>query len=220
MEDPRLPPVFRPVPLATGTPLHAAMERAEHGAEAGTLVWTPAPDRLDCAVVIEPDLPLERTRPAVLVALLALADALVSAGPPRADVRAVWPDRITVNGAVAGGVRFAAPMDGGIPAWAVVAVFVDVLGDPDDDSPGRHPDRTALREEGFGEVDAATLLEGFARHLLSWMDAWENDGFTRVREAWARYGAELDETGALLNADGRHDLEEALRSTPWTAAKA
>ncbi|HYG91128.1 MAG TPA: biotin/lipoate--protein ligase family protein [Azospirillum sp.] len=218
MDAPRLPPVFRPVAIAAGDPLRTACSLGEEGAEAGTLVWVTHRERLDCAVVIEPDRPLDRARPALLVALLALADALGAAGPPQVAVGLTWPDRIEVNGALVGGVRFEAPPDdGGIPAWAVVGATVDVLGNPDDDSPGRHAGWTALREEGFGEVDATSLLEGFARHLLSWMELWENEGFAPIRAAWSRRGAELEETGALLTDDGRRlDLGAATGTPTWS----
>jgi biotin-(acetyl-CoA carboxylase) ligase len=108
------------------------------------------------------------------------------------------PDRILVNGGLVGGVRFAAAEvgEGDMPAWAVIGVSINVLGDPADTDPGRHPDRTTLREEGFGDLTAVMLLESFARHLLSWMDLWENDGDAPVHRAWAQAAAGGVEGGA------------------------
>ena len=45
-------------------------------------------------------------------------------------------------------------------------------------------DRTALHEEGFGEVETLPLLESFIRHFLAWMNTWQDDGFDQVCAAW------------------------------------
>lgn len=201
---PPLPPVFRPLALDGGDMLAAASSRAAAGAEPGTLAWAARRDRLDVAVVLAPDRPLAETRRVIAVAAVALADALDALGPPNLLVGFSRPDRILVNGAVAGILRFAAPpgtAEAEVPEWAVVGAAVDVLGDPEDDSPGRHPDRTALREEGFGEVDAPALLESFARHFVSWLDIWDDAGFQPVLRIWER---RLDRAGG---PDGRD---------PWT----
>jgi biotin-(acetyl-CoA carboxylase) ligase len=130
-----------------------------------------------------------------------------------------------------GGTRFAAPPAGGadddVPAWAVVGVALDVLGDPDDDAPGSHPDRTTLLEEGFDELDPGLLLESFARHFLSWMGRWQEDGFASVRDAWLWYYAEeagqavsLDEAGTLTlvapdGTEARRELARAALEPTW-----
>ncbi|HYH20789.1 MAG TPA: biotin/lipoate--protein ligase family protein [Azospirillum sp.] len=186
-DAPHLPPLFRPFPITDGSAFDAARAQAGTGAEPGTLVWSQRPNRLECAVVLAPDRPLVDTRLVVIVFQLALADALAALGPPRTVVSFHVPGRVAVNGADVGAVRFAAPPDAAeddTPAWAVVGADVDVLGAPDDDSPGRHPDRTALREEGFGDLPVPDLLESVARHLLSWLDVWETEGPEPVRRAW------------------------------------
>lgn len=187
LDTPTLPPVFHPQPIADRDPFDAAVAAAAAGAEPGTLFWTPRRDRLAAAVVLAPDQPLADTRHAVGVTLVALADALEALGPPNLAIAFDPNSRILVNGAAVGEVAFAAPpgaVEDAVPDWAVVGVRVDVLGDPDDLDPGLHPDRTALREEGFGELEATRLLESFAHHTLFWMDVWENDGFEPVRRAW------------------------------------
>lgn len=216
MDTPHLPPLFRPRPLDRDDPFAAATARAaasndnDDGEEAGTLLWSRRPDRLDLAVVLGPDRPLPETRLVVAVTLIALADALEALGPPTLAVSFGWPDRLLVNGALAGGVRFAAapgtPEDD-VPAWAVVGATVDILGDPDDPDPGRHPDRTALREEGFGDLEVPALLESFARHFLSWTDIWEDAGFQPAQVIWQR---RLDRPIALP------ELGAALQAPTWT----
>lgn len=187
LDTPTLPPVFRPRPLSDRDPFDAAVAAAQAGAEPGTLFWTPRRDRLEMAVVLAPDRPLADTRNATAVTLVALADALEALGPPNLAIAFDPAGRVLVNGTTVGAVTFAAPpgvAEDAVPDWAVVGVRTDVLGDPDDPDPGRHPDRTALREEGFGDLEAPRLLDSVARHLLFWMDLWENDGFGPVRRAW------------------------------------
>lgn len=186
-DTPTLPPVFHPRPVTDRDPFDAAVAAADAGGEPGTLFWTPRRDRLEAAVVLAPDRPLADTRHAAAVTLVALADALEALGPPNLAIAFNPDSRVLVNGAVVGEVAFAAPpgtTEDAVPDWAVVGVRIDVLGDPDDPDPGLHPDRTALREEGFGDLDAPRLLESLARHTLFWMNVWENDGFEPVRRAW------------------------------------
>ncbi|WP_353860105.1 biotin/lipoate--protein ligase family protein [Azospirillum formosense] len=117
---------------------------------------------------------------------MALADALEALGPPNQSIRFDGAGRLLLNGAVAGGVTVALGpgAEDGLPAWAVVGAELEVLGDPDDPDPGRRPDRTALREEGFGDTDAVAVLESFTRHLLTWIDRWMDAGFEPVRRVW------------------------------------
>ena len=230
---PRLPPAYRLVAADAGDDtLARACAAAATGAEPGTLVWAPRRDRLDCAIVLSPDRSLVLTRPVLLVGMLGLAGALGGLGPPQTRVTFGWPDRVEVNGAAVGGTRFAAPPPAAgagndVPAWAVIGAAIDVLGDPDDDAPGRHPDRTTLREEGFDELDTGLLLESFSRHLLSWVGRWQEDGFVPVREAWLRHFTaeegrmvDLGEEGVLTltGPDGtqiRRELAQAALEPTW-----
>jgi BirA family biotin operon repressor/biotin-[acetyl-CoA-carboxylase] ligase len=242
--EPGLPPIYRGVGIARGGAFAHALDRVAGGdVEAGTLVWTRRADQLDCAVVLGPDQPLAASLPVVYVALLGLSDALGALGPPNIPVTFGWPDRIEVNGATVGGVRLAVAEARGaadaIPDWMVLGVSVQVHGFPDDDSPGLRADRTALHEEGFGEVEALPLLESFSRHFLAWMNTWQDDGFDQVCAAWVARAADYDGevaltvageelTGIFTGIDGvgglllgmrdgvrRVPLEAALREPSW-----
>lgn len=180
----RFPPAFRPLAIAYGDAAEIARARAATGGEAGTVVWHRRLDRLDAAVVLEPDRTAAASRFATTVAAKALTDALGALAPPATRVSVDRQGSVSVNGATVGSVRLHLPdtvADGDVPPWAVLAVEVDVLGDPDDDSPGLTPHRTSLREEGFEDVLSTTLLESFARHLLFWMDVWTTEGEGAVR---------------------------------------
>ncbi len=197
---PTLPPVFRPWPAAADGPFATACRFAAEGAEPGSLVHAGRRDRLDVAVVLAPDRP-DADGGLAAVTLVALADALEALGPPNQtiqfDGRFDGAGRLLLNGAVVGGVTVALgpAAEDGIPAWAVVGAELDVLGNPDDPDPGRRPDRTALREEGFGETDAVAVLESFTRHFLTWIDLWMEAGFEPVRRVWERRLASGKEPG-------------------------
>ncbi|UEM21807.1 biotin/lipoate--protein ligase family protein [Skermanella mucosa] len=202
--DPELPPIYQPVTIPRGSAFARALADAAAGAEAGTLVWTRRDDRLDAAVVLEPNEPLAQSLPVTYVALLGLGDALGALGPPNIPVTFGWPDRIEVNGATVGGVRLAAAETrsaDAIPDWLVLGISIQIHGFPDDDSPGLSPDRTALHEEGFGEVEALPLLESFSRHFLAWMNSWQEDGFDQVRQAWLSRATGFDDA-ISLEVDG------------------
>lgn len=193
MDAPSLPPAYTPIALEDGDSLPIACAEAAAGAMPGSLFWRRRADRLDCALVLEPDLPLRDTRNIRCAAMLGLADALEALGPPKAMVSFAQPNRVAVNAGFIGEITFAAApgcAEDAVPAWAVVGAVIDVSGDPEDDAPGLHPDRTALREEGFGDIDAAALLESFARHFLSWLDVWEYDGLQAVQAAWRKHSSD------------------------------
>ncbi len=215
-----------------------AARAAGDGAADGTLFWSRRADRADCALVLEPDRPLRRARQISYIAMLAMGDALGALVPPVVSVSFGWPDRILVNGAVAGGIRMAT--GDGVSAWLVVGVTIQVAGEPHDYSPEREGDRTSLFEEGCGKVDAPDLMERFARNFLNWVNRWKDDGFAPVKAAWLARAAEmgkpialdlggrrragtftgLDDTGDLV-LDGSKDcrtvgLAEVLRSPTWS----
>ncbi|HET6519675.1 MAG TPA: biotin/lipoate--protein ligase family protein [Geminicoccaceae bacterium] len=185
---PVLPPAFRPVAVAPGPdPFEQAQVAAVRGAEDGTLLWSMREDALDAAVVLIPETSLEGALPVVYAALVGLGDCLGALLPPQVAVTFGWPDRLELNGAVAGGVRVAAPAPtaGEKPAWIVLGVTVAVGNAPGDvHEPGHEPRRTTVHDEGGGGLTAVDLLEAFGRHFLNWVDRWQEDGFRPLRDAY------------------------------------
>jgi biotin-(acetyl-CoA carboxylase) ligase len=225
-----LPPLFRGVSLREGGDAfaHACAIAAEAGA--GTLVLARGGLVFDCAVVLEPALPLARARVALLAGLTALADALASLAPPEHPIGFDWPDLIRVDGAAIGGMRLAhAPVAGELqaPAWLVLHAGLR-LTEPPGVETGVFPDRTSLEQQGFAEVDGARLAERFARHLMAWLYTWQDEGLAPVAEAYlarletpkaAQRG--LDPSGDLvLREEGgeerRLSLAAALARPSWT----
>jgi|GEM_PF-2126206 len=198
-----LPPVFTAVHVAADA-FAAARDLAVAGGEAGTLVVAdldPATTRLELALILEPDRPAAACFAALPVAMLATADALAAIGPPMKPIGFAWPDRLLVDGAEVGQGRLALPQPSPdpCPLWLVVGVELRWRFAEDGDEPGRNPERTALLEEGFGEVTPGEIVEAFARHLLHRVDRWQSDG---LDEATGEYRSRLiDPPGRTVRFD-------------------
>ena len=243
-ERPVLPPPFRAFEVAPELdPFERCLALAGGGAEAGTLVWSGGREICECAVVLAPEQPLERSLPIVLVAMLGLGDALGALLPPVVAVTFGWPDRIEVNGAAVGGVRMASARTetaGAVPDWLVIGFRIAMRGRWGER--GQVPlDRTTLEEEGCGEVASLDLLEAYGRHFLGWINRWQADGVAPVQQAWLaratglgkpievevggqrRQGtfSGITDTGALrLVREGvtqTVSLDEAIRTPSWAA---
>jgi biotin-(acetyl-CoA carboxylase) ligase len=223
-----LPPLYREVRLREAGDAFAHARAIAAQAGAGTLVWSRSPRLFDVAVVLEPAMPLVRARNAVYVGMSALADALALHAPPENPISFVWPDLVEVNGGAVGGVRLAWDAVGELraPAWLVLHAGLRLLLD-EGAEPGETPGCTALAEEGYGELDGATLAESYARHLMAGLHDWQDQGFEAVaarylerldRPRAARRG--LDPSGDLLlraedGAETRHALAPALAAPSW-----
>jgi hypothetical protein len=186
-----LPPLFEAV-MVTGDAFSAARALAVGGGEAGTLVVSAGNTDLDLAVVLEPDRPAADCFAALPIAMLAMADALAALGPPLKPVGFIWPHLLVLDGAKVGRARLALPKPSAdpVPAWLVVGLELRLRFGPGSNEPGRTPERTALYEEGFGEATATAIVEAFARHLLHWVNRWQEEG---LAPATGHYRARLVE---------------------------
>lgn len=229
MSELQLPPVFSLSTLDRNQDSFAAALTSARAGNAGdgAFFWSARQDQIDLSIVLEPEDSVEESLQVFYVATVAFGDALGALAPPVVAVHIGAPDRIEVNGAVAGGLRMeladvSAPDD--LPGWLVLGLKLAVEADPADDSPGRTANRTTLFDEGCGEVTAAGLVESFARHFLSWVNRWHEEGFEPVRLAWlarARRGdqaaIDLDARGALRTGDGEVRAVTSLLDGPtWS----
>ncbi len=235
IQRPQIPPAYRLVTLASDIDLGSEARRmAVEGADDGTLLWVARDDKLDCAVILHPDEPLERTVLVAYVAMLGLNDGLGVVVPPMTEVTFSWPNRIEANGAGAGAIGIDVPNGaalGSVPDWLVVTATVAVAPPV---GAALDKDVTTLREEGCSDVTPADILEAFGRHFLTWVNRWQDDGFEPIRARWLHHapahgkaididvGGEkvagtfvgIDDDGSLiLDAQGasrRVDLGDAL----------
>ena len=159
-------------------PWRAAIGAATAGADPGTVLHGPLDRRCDAAVILAPARAV--TDQTVLqVAGLALREALLAVLPPQIPVD-LGPGTIAVNGAEAATLRlWRGP--GALPDLVLGFDIAVALGRAD---PGLDPSRTDLREEGV-EVSGAELLGVVYRHLLAWLNVWDEDGDAAIAAAWA-----------------------------------
>lgn len=207
LPEPDLPPLLSSHPLnAPERPFETACKGARAGRyEAGDLIWARDVSRLDCALVLEPDVPIERTTEMLLTAMVAIGDAIGMVAPPEVGIHYNWPQSITANGAKVGRARFA--VSGRLdeeraPSWLVIGMEIAIADRQIGDDPGLSVDKTALWEEGCGDVDCTSLLNAYARHFLSWIDTWDAEGFKPIHQAWLGRCSDTDNEIAIESPSG------------------
>ncbi|MEH6356088.1 MAG: biotin/lipoate--protein ligase family protein [Marinobacter sp.] len=194
-DSPQFPPLFSGEVVAKHTdPFDKAVSRAIAGVDSGTIFYSNGVDALRAALVLAPETPLEDAIQAVYVAQIGLAESLGALAPPEVPVHFEWPDRIKVNGAVCGGVRFAADVSDpkAYPKWLVIGIHVAFKAL--NDEPGNNPNETCLQEEGCVEITPMALLESWSKHTLLWLTHFMDSGFERVHKEWRPRCDTLGET--------------------------
>jgi hypothetical protein len=207
-----LPPPFRLVALreAGDAARHASAHAGELGA--GTLVFVGRFDLAEFAVVLEPEEPLADARRVFYAGMVALVDALAALAPPETPIAIDWPDAVAVDGGLVGGGRLLWPdtAEDAVPDWLVFGAAIRIVS-MSRDGPGLHKLSTALADEGFGDIGAERLVEGFARHLMTALERWREAAFAQLA---VDYVARLrPEPGArrMLAANGDLLIERAGR---------
>jgi biotin-(acetyl-CoA carboxylase) ligase len=224
-----LPPLFRLVTLREAGDAFAYASARAGELRAGTLIVVGRFDLAEFAVVLEPEEPLAAARRVFFAGMTALVDALSAVAPPLKPIAIEWPGTVLVDGGIVGGGRLGWPAgvkEKAIPEWLVFGAMIRTafMTRPED-----RPDRlgTALAEEGFDAAGSDRLVEGFARHLMSALDRWQESGFGPIGMDYAarlrlddeiRY--DLDERGALLarrptGPVRRIALRQALETVAW-----
>jgi biotin-(acetyl-CoA carboxylase) ligase len=225
-----LPPPFRAVMLReVGDAFAHAVEIAPE-AGAGTLVWVGRFDLVEFALVVEPDDPLAQARRAFYAGMAALMDALLVYAPPEKLIAVDWPDAVFVDGGLVGGARMAWPAgaaEDASPAWLVFGGMIRTVTTAAGE-PGLRPFAAALEDEGFDDVGSGRLVESFARHFMTMLDAWNEKGFATVAKSYLQWlpteqgvRRDIDENGDLLvRRTGKGEAERRrlipkLAETAW-----
>lgn len=214
-EWPELPPGYS-LKLCAGDAFGTACKAADDGAEDGFMLMVDRQDRCEAAVVLRPLDPIQPALTLAYVGLLGLHDGLAAVAPAETPASIGWPDRLLVNAACVGGIRIAhGPLvekEGmaDVPDWLVLGITVQMVTDPEGDAPGEELEYTDLHEEGCGEVTVSQLIASFARHLLHWLDRWQEEGFEQIRRAVLH---DLDDKALKIAANGDAWIEEAGAKT-------
>ncbi|WP_112323213.1 biotin/lipoate--protein ligase family protein [Oceanibium sediminis] len=226
-DAPRFPPLFEGVALDGAIdPFAKAVSMAQLGCDAGTVPYRLSRDTLDAAIVLAPEVPLERAMTMLVVCGIGFSNALGALAPPEVAVHLHWDGRIRVNGGLCGKLSTAAATHDpqSVPDWLVIGLSVPLIpGNPD--APGAMPEQTSLFDEGCVEVDPAALLEAWVRHTLVWINTWETSGSGALHEEWRGMARDIGEQiadpagggqgtflgvdedfGMLLRSDGKTGL--------------
>lgn len=208
LPDPTFPPLLSGVPVRERKDpvLRAARAAMATEAGAGDLFWSRDTDRVALALVLEPDVPRERCQEMMFLMMVAFGDAFGATAPPEVGLHFTWPQGILVNGAQAGRARLRLPPAGEEPPpWLVVGLEVTIRPDERGPEGGEAPDRTTLWDEGCGELDRTRLIESAARHALSWLHRWEEDGFAAIHADWLGRSEEQGKVVMIETAHGRRN---------------
>jgi len=226
---PYLPSLFDPVPLGAGEDARAAAMALAPERGGGTLAWLADAERIEAALVLEPEEPLAAARAGALAAASALADTLVVLGPPEFPVTLRWPAGVVLNGAVVGTATLGEPPGTAAeerPDWLVVG-FRARRRHPPGHEPGRDPGQTALAEEGLADVPPEEIVAAWARHLMAGLAEWQARGFRAMAErVLARLEVESWMEGARRGLDPasgdlilRREGADSRRPLPWEALR-
>ncbi len=198
---PDFPPLFDGRAV-TDDPYEAAIAAAAEGCEAGRILHHPSDAALSAALVLAPEVSLANAAQMLLVATNGFADAFGALAPPEIALHVEWPATIRIEGARCGRLLAAAPCpDADVPGWLVVGLHVP-LASAGEGEPGQRPDETDLRTEG-ANLSADDLLGAWARHTLSWIARWEDEGMAPVHRDWTGRAWRIGGETAVDTPSGR-----------------
>jgi biotin-(acetyl-CoA carboxylase) ligase len=171
-----LPPLYVDCPLAVDSDVMAiAKQFAIAGTEGGSFFHARSRGKLAMALVLAPEKNLLEALSVAYPLQLALGDALGACLPPQVAVHFLWPDRLLLNGAQFGKMKFLAPESDllQVPSWLVAGLALQVAGEAKGEGPLLH---TSLEAENLATTDLNGLQESFARYFLKWLHDWEAGG--------------------------------------------
>ncbi len=211
MSDPVFPPLLAGHPVQGGEdPFDRAQAMAALGCDSGTVVYSIQADLLRAAIVFAPEVPLSDAMAMLPLCAVGFQNALGALAPPEVAVHLGWEGAICVNGARCGRLRVAASTSdpGEVPDWLIVGWELVLLQTAE--APGHTPDITALYDEGCADVSPVQLIESWSRHMLTWLNRWQEDGNAPLHAEWMGLlrgvGEPLADHGVFLGTDERFGM--------------
>ena len=197
---PSFPPLMQGFHAAGTDPFEAACAEAIRGCDAGTILYDISPEMLRAAIVLAPEVPFGKAAAMLPLTGVAVQNALGALGPAELPVHLQWDGPIRVNGAHCGRVFAASHKceQDQTPTWLVTGF--DLSFARPYMQGGETPDETDLISEGCGDLSPEQLLESWSRHLLNWINRWEDDGMAPLHR---EYAGLVDDMGSDIDVRGR-----------------
>ncbi|SDW51318.1 Biotin-(acetyl-CoA carboxylase) ligase [Ruegeria halocynthiae] len=211
MSEPVFPPLLTGHPVQGGEdPFARARALAALGCDSGTVVYNIQADHLRVAIVFAPEVALQDAMAMLPLCAVGFQNALGALAPPEVAVHLGWDGLICVNGARCGTFRAAAsttdPAE--VPDWLIIGWELTLL--QTSEAPGNAPDVTALYEEGCADVSATNLVESWSRHMMTWLNRWQEDGNAPLHSEWMGLlrgvGEPIAQAGVFLGTDDRFGM--------------
>ena len=111
--------------------------------------------------------------------------------PPMIEVTYKWPNDVLFNDRKGAGILLESALSpDGTLDWLVLGVGINIQSYPRETT---FP-ATSLHFEGTPPaLNPVVTLNAFARHFLTWVNTWLEDGFAPLRKAWLRHVQSLGE---------------------------
>ncbi|MFP7570115.1 DUF4444 domain-containing protein [Marivita sp. S2033] len=209
--SPSFPPLMQGLNAAGADPFEAACTDAAAGCDGGTIVFDLSPELLRAAIVLAPEVALSKAAVMLPLVAVALQNALGALGPSELPVHLEWQGGLLVNGATCGHVRAATNVadPDAVADWLVVGFELQFM------RPGLEggdtPDVTDLASEGCGDVEPVALLESWSRHLMNWINRWEDEGIAPLHREWTGLAHGIGSEVSVAGRSGRFlGLDETL----------
>lgn len=211
MTEPVFPPLLTGHQVQGGEdPFERAQAMSALGCDAGTIVYNAQADLLRVAIVFAPEVPLQDAMAMLPLCAVGFQNALGALAPPEVAVHLGWDGLICVNGAKCGQLQAAASTadPDETPDWLVIGWDLALL--QTSDAPGDTPDITALYDEGCAEVSPVQLVESWSRHMLTWLNRWQDEGNAPLHAEWMGLlrgvGEPIGDQGVFLGTDERFGM--------------
>lgn len=202
----RFPPLFEPHRLGGHADVFAHATRRATEVGAGAVFHGGDSSRIAVAVVLEPEEPLLAARRVLFCGMNALAETLATDAPPERPIGFRYPDAVTFDYGLIGGVRLIWPegAEDAPPLWLVLGAIVRRSA-PDAAELRRDPSAVSLAEAGLADVAPGDFAARFCRHLLVEIDEWQNVGFKGIGQRYLQR-LEADDAPPLRGIDTNGDL--------------
>ena len=203
LEDPQFPPLLKGHAVKAPAKPFAQPAGWRRPASSARAMWCGAatPARAELAIVLEPEVALERALQMAPLMMVALGDCLGSLCPPKVAIQYRWPAASCSTARWP--ARCASPRRAWrptpIPAWLVVGAELDIAAPREE---RQDWSRTSLSEEAGPEITRTDILQSLAAHFLTWLNTWQEEGFRPVHDQWL-FRAEGREAPVAVDARRR-----------------